>query len=52
MLTQRGSNSSSRGLDALAPYFNRAGWYWGATFSTDDAMHFECGTALLDSFGI
>ena len=52
VLTQRGSNSSSRGLDTLAPYFNRAGWYWGATFSTDDAMHFECGTALLDSFGI
>lgn len=51
-LTQRGSNASNRGLDALAPYFNRAGWYWGATFSTDDAMHFECSTSLLNSFGI
>lgn len=51
-LTQRGSHRSNRGLDALAPFFNRAGWYWGATFPTDDAMHFECSTSLLDSFGL
>lgn len=51
-LQQRGSHHSNRGLDALAPFFNRAGWYWGATFGVDDAMHFECGTALLDSFNL
>lgn len=51
-LTQRGSHRSNRGLDALAPFFHRAGWYWGATFPTDDAMHFECSTSLLDSFGL
>jgi hypothetical protein len=51
-LTQRGSHRSNRGLDALAPFFNRAGWYWGATFPTDDAMHFECSASLLDSFGL
>ena len=30
------------GLAAMAPFFNRAGWYWGAGFSTfEDGMHFE-----------
>ncbi|WP_283514211.1 M15 family metallopeptidase [Sphingomonas sp. 2R-10] len=51
-LQQRGSHHSNRGLDALAPFFNDAGWYWGATFSVDDAMHFECSTTLLDSFNL
>lgn len=51
-LQPRGSHRSNRGLDALAPFFNSAGWYWGATFGVDDAMHFECGTALLDSFNL
>lgn len=51
VLTQQG-HGTTRGLDTLAPFFNRAGWVWGATFSPNDAMHFECGTALLDSFGL
>jgi hypothetical protein len=30
------------GLAAVAPFFNRAGWYWGAGFSSfEDGMHFE-----------
>jgi hypothetical protein len=30
------------GLAAMAPFFNQAGWYWGAGFSTfEDGMHFE-----------
>ena len=51
VLTQQG-RGTTRGLDTLAPFFNRAGGVWGATFSPNDAMHFECGTALLDSFGL
>jgi hypothetical protein len=40
---------------ALVPYFNDAGWYWGGGYhnpNRKDAMHFECGLALLQSFGL
>ena len=46
---------SMRGLDALVPYFNEAGWYWGGGYHNggrNDPMHFECGLALLQSFGL
>jgi hypothetical protein len=23
------------------PYFHAEGWFWGAEFPTEDAMHFE-----------
>ena len=31
------------GMAAIAPIFNRHGWFWGAEFSGDfvDSMHFE-----------
>jgi peptidoglycan hydrolase-like protein with peptidoglycan-binding domain len=29
------------GLSLLAPIFNKHGWYWGAAFPNEDAMHFE-----------
>lgn len=48
-----GDNFSSRGLDVLAPFFHKAGWYWGGGYrsvSRKDAMHFECGLALVRSF--
>ena len=41
MLDQRGNNRVQVGLARLAPIFNRHGWYWGAGFPTEDAMHFE-----------
>ena len=50
-----GTKTSIRGLDALAPYFNKAGWYWGGGYrsvSRKDPMHFECGLALIKSFGL
>ncbi|GAA3694052.1 hypothetical protein GCM10022268_01130 [Sphingomonas cynarae] len=50
-----GTTYSLRGLDALAPYFNRAGWYWGGGYrnvTRKDPMHFECGLALVRSFGL
>ena len=52
-LDQMGSGYSQKGLDALVPYFNSAGWYWGGGYHTkgrEDPMHFECGSALLSSF--
>lgn len=50
-----GTSYSLRGLDALSPYFNRAGWYWGGGYrnvTRKDPMHFKCGLALVRSFGL
>lgn len=51
-LVPRFAQFSVRGLDALVPYFNAAGWYWGGGYRGDfnDPMHFECGLALLQGF--
>lgn len=35
------------GLTLIAPIFARHGWYWGAGFRREDAMHFECGDDLI-----
>ena len=39
----QGSHQTHRGIFLLFPFFNKAGWYWGAEFSGDsvDSMHFE-----------
>lgn len=50
-----GANFSMRGLDALVPHFHKAGWYWGGGYRSanrKDAMHFECGLALVRSFSL
>lgn len=41
VLDARGNNRAQEGLARIAPIFNRHGWYWGAGFPTEDAMHFE-----------
>jgi hypothetical protein len=41
VLDARGNNRVQEGLARIAPIFNRHGWYWGAGFPTEDAMHFE-----------
>lgn len=48
-----GAGYSMRGLDVMVPHFHRAGWYWGGGYRSigrKDAMHFECGLALVRSF--
>lgn len=35
------------GLLILAEYFNEEGWFWGATYSREDSMHFEVGVETL-----
>ncbi|SPH18687.1 hypothetical protein DEA8626_02229 [Defluviimonas aquaemixtae] len=35
------------GLLILAEYFNEEGWFWGATYSREDSMHFEVGEETL-----
>jgi hypothetical protein len=41
VLDKRGDGRAQRGLIAIHPIFNRHGFYWGAAFPTEDAMHFE-----------
>ena len=38
---KRGNGLVQYGLTLIAPIFNRHGWYWGAAFPIEDAMHFE-----------
>jgi hypothetical protein len=40
-LDLQGDDKCYRGLLILSRYFNAAGWYWGVSFPTEDAMHFE-----------
>ena len=35
------------GLLLIAELFNDEGWYWGATYSREDSMHFEVGVETL-----
>lgn len=35
------------GLLLLAELFNKEGWFWGATYSREDSMHFEVGVETL-----
>lgn len=46
-LDTRGDDRVQFGLTLIAPIFNRHGWFWGAGFRTEDAMHFEAGDALI-----
>ena len=46
-LDAQGDNRVQRGLLILSRYFNTHGWYWGAAFPTEDAMHFEVSRELL-----
>ena len=41
VLDRRGNDKVQVGLALIAPIFNRHGWFWGAGFPTEDAMHFE-----------
>lgn len=46
-LDKRGDGQAQRGLIELWPIFNRHNWYWGAAFTTEDAMHFEASDGLI-----
>jgi hypothetical protein len=47
VLDRRGDNLVQQGLVDIAPIFNRHGWFWGAGFGAEDAMHFEIGDGLI-----
>jgi hypothetical protein len=46
-LDRQGDDRCYRGLLILSRYFNAAGWYWGVSFPTEDAMHFEVAETTL-----
>jgi hypothetical protein len=50
VLDKRGDGRVQYGLTLIAPIFNQFGWYWGATFATEDGMHFEASRALVDAW--
>ena len=52
VLDQRGDPGVTvqYGLSVIAPIFNNHGWYWGAAFRTEDAMHFEVSRSLLEKW--
>lgn len=41
VLDVRGDNKVQAGLMTIYKFFYREGWFWGAEFNTEDAMHFE-----------
>lgn len=49
-LDRRGDGLCQRGLAEIAPIFNRHGWFWGAGFRTEDAMHFEVADDTIRSW--
>ena len=46
-LDTQGDNKTFRGLLILSKFFNASQWFWGVTFPTEDAMHFEVSFQLL-----
>jgi hypothetical protein len=50
ILDARGDEQIQLGLHLISGIFNANGWYWGAGFPTEDAQHFEAGSALVSSW--
>ena len=49
-LDVRGNMKVHYGLSLISPIFNSHGWYWGAAFRTEDAMHFEVSKGKLEEW--
>lgn len=47
VLDRRGDSRVQVGLTLMASIMNQNGWYWGAAFRTEDAMHFEASRSLI-----
>jgi D-alanyl-D-alanine dipeptidase len=50
ILDPRGDEQIQLGLHLISGIFNANGWYWGTGFTTEDAQHFEAGTALVSTW--
>ena len=49
-LDPRGDDKVQRGLLAIYRYFHKHGWFWGAEFRVEDAMHFELSQEKIIEF--
>ena len=49
-LDTRGDGQVQFGLHLISEVFNANGWYWGAGLTTEDAHHFEAGSALVQTW--
>ena len=53
LLINLGETRSCKGIDALVPYFNETGWYWGGGYHhRKDCMHFECSLEMVRGFRV
>ena len=52
VLDKRGNDKVQVGLSVIAPIFNRHKWFWGAGFTTEDAMHFEVSEQLMQEWRV
>ena len=50
VLDRRGDNQVQLGLTLIASIMNEHGWFWGAAFRTEDAMHFEASRMLISQW--
>jgi hypothetical protein len=50
VLDAYGDDKVQVGLTLIAPIFNRHGWFWGAAFRKEDAMHFEGSRAEVEQW--
>lgn len=50
VLDRRGDNQVQLGLTLIASIMNQHGWFWGAAFRTEDAMHFEASRMLISQW--
>ena len=49
-LDRLGDGKTQLGLTILADFFRTEGWYWGASFSREDSMHFEVSRNLVEKW--
>jgi len=49
-MDKQNDHRTQKGLELLAPFFNKQKLNWGARFSTEDSMHFEASTELLNEW--
>ncbi len=49
-LDRLGDGKTQLGLTILADFFRNEGWYWGASFSREDSMHFEVSRDLVEKW--
>ncbi|MEM9851674.1 MAG: M15 family metallopeptidase, partial [Pseudomonadota bacterium] len=45
-----GDGKTQLGLVILADFFNKEGWYWGASFGREDSMHFQVSREKIDQW--